>query len=124
MSGSLARNRRNRGHRRRRASALSHLVLDQLSECLDRGSVPHLVIAGRPGASALVSTCRSWKQGMDAASELMEKGAELALQLHEWPKPRVFTVTGHAMAMGAVLLGCADLRIGAMGGIQDRIPTR
>jgi enoyl-CoA hydratase len=47
--------------------------------------------------------------------ELMEKGAKVALRLHEWPKPRVMAVTGHALAMGAVLLGCADLRIGAVG---------
>lgn len=99
-----------------KANALSHLVLDQLDECLDRAvEYPALVIAGRPGRFSAGFDLSVMKQGMDAASELMEKGAELALRLHEWPKPRVFAVTGHALAMGAVLLGCADLRIGAMG---------
>lgn len=99
-----------------KANALSHLVLDQLGDCLDRAAdSTALVIAGRPGRFSAGFDLAVVKQGMEAASELMEKGAKLALRLHEWPRPRVFAVTGHALAMGAVLLGCADVRIGAVG---------
>ncbi|MCZ7630746.1 MAG: crotonase/enoyl-CoA hydratase family protein [Microthrixaceae bacterium] len=97
-----------------KANALSHLVLDQLDECLDRAvEYPALVIAGRPGrfsAGFDLSVMKQDGRCLGADGE----GAELALRLHEWPKPRC-SRTGHALAMGAVLLGCADLRIGAMG---------
>lgn len=99
-----------------KANALSHPVLDQLDECLDRAAeLSALVIAGRPGKFSAGFDLSVVTQGVEAASELMEKGAKVALRLHEWPKPRVLAVTGHALAMGAVLLGCADVRIGAVG---------
>ncbi len=99
-----------------KANALSHTVLDQLNECLDQAADSSaLAIAGRPGRFSAGFDLSVVQQGVDAASELMEKGAKVALRLHEWPKPRVMAVTGHALAMGAVLLGCADVRIGAVG---------
>lgn len=99
-----------------KANALSHAVLDQLDDCLDRaGESSALVIAGRPGKFSAGFDLSVVTQGAGPASELMAKGAKVALRLHEWPKPRVLAVTGHALAMGAVLLACADVRIGAVG---------
>jgi enoyl-CoA hydratase len=45
----------------------------------------------------------------------MGKGADLALRLVEHPAPVVLGVTGHALAMGAVLMLTADWRVGAEG---------
>lgn len=99
-----------------KANALSHAVLDQLDDCLDRAAEGSaVVIAGRPGKFCAGFDLSVVQQGRAQASELMEKGANVALRLHEWPRPRVLAVTGHALAMGAVLLGCADVRIGAVG---------
>lgn len=99
-----------------KANALSHAALDQLADCLDRAEdSAALVLAGRPGVFSAGFDLSVVNQGSAAASELMEKGATLALRLHEWRRPRVMAVTGHAVAMGAVLLGCADIRIGALG---------
>jgi len=68
---------------------------------------------GRPGrfsAGFDLSVMRS-----DRIVELMTKGSDLALRLVEHPTPVVLGVTGHALAMGAVLLLTADWRVGAEG---------
>ncbi len=49
------------------------------------------------------------------ARGLVGAGAELALQIARHPTPVVIACNGHALAMGAVLLLAADLRIGAAG---------
>ncbi len=99
-----------------KVNALSHVVLDHLDAALDDAKDSSaLVIAGRPGKFSAGFDLSVVQSGGDAVSELMEKGARVALRLHEWSRPRVLAVTGHALAMGAVLLGCADVRIGAMG---------
>lgn len=99
-----------------KANALSHGMLESLSAALDGAAdAPALVLAGRPGRFCAGFDLSVVQQGPEAASALMERGAGLALRLHEWPVPRVMAVTGHALAMGAVMLGCADQRIGAAG---------
>jgi enoyl-CoA hydratase len=42
-------------------------------------------------------------------------GAELAVRIYLFPAPVVLAVTGHALAMGAIVLMAADTRIGADG---------
>jgi enoyl-CoA hydratase len=72
-----------------------------------------LVVAGRPGkfsAGFDLSVI-----GSDRTMELMNRGGRLALRLWSLPIPVVYAVTGHALAMGAVLLCCADYRVGAAG---------
>ena len=99
-----------------KANALSHSMLDQINDCLNRAEDSRaLVVAGRPGKFSAGFDLSVVSQGPGPASELMERGAQMALRLHEWHRPRVMAVTGHALAMGAVLLGCADIRIGAIG---------
>jgi enoyl-CoA hydratase len=73
------------------------------------------VIAGRPGKFCAGFDLSVINEGPEAAAAMMDRGGELSLRLHEWPTPRVIASTGHALAMGAVLLACADLRIGAVG---------
>jgi enoyl-CoA hydratase len=53
--------------------------------------------------------------GPDAARTLVARGAALAIRLARFPAPVVIGCTGHALAMGAVLLTAVDLRIGAQG---------
>ena len=102
-----------------KANALSHDLLDQLDAALDRAeNASAIVIAGRPGKFCAGFDLSVVQLGRAEASALMEKGAKVALRLHTWPKPRVLAVTGHALAMGAVLLACADIRIGTPGGFK------
>lgn len=48
-------------------------------------------------------------------AELVTAGGKLGLRMYESPLPIVIGCTGHALAMGAVALLAADLRIGALG---------
>jgi enoyl-CoA hydratase len=51
-------------------------------------------------------------------TKMVYGGAELGLRLYEFPIPVVAACTGHAIAMGAVLLLSADTRIGAEGNFK------
>lgn len=99
-----------------KANAISMEVADGLWSALDdveASPAKAVVIAGREGkfsAGFHLPTMQS-----DQAMELMGKGGRLALRLFEFPKPVALAVTGHALAMGAVLLMTADHRVGADG---------
>lgn len=99
-----------------KANAISHRTIEDLDAALHEAEGARaLVLAGRPGKFCAGFDLSVVKQGPGAAIEMMNRGAEIALRLHEWPTPRVIASTGHALAMGAVLLSCADVRIGAEG---------
>lgn len=97
-----------------KANALGFEVLDGLLGALDdAGEAKAVCIVGRPGrfsAGFDLSVMRS-----ERAPELMVRGSDLALRLLQHPAPVVLGVTGHALAMGAVLLLTADWRVGAAG---------
>ncbi|HEY5697250.1 MAG TPA: crotonase/enoyl-CoA hydratase family protein [Acidimicrobiales bacterium] len=97
-----------------KANALGFDILDGLLGALDDAADANAVcIVGRPGrfsAGFDLSVMRS-----DRMVELMTKGSDLALRLVEHPTPVVLGVTGHALAMGAVVLMTADWRVGAAG---------
>lgn len=102
-----------------KANAFSHDLLDALGAALDRAGEEEagaVVLTGRPGrfsAGFDLSVIRSGDG--DAVQALVKKGAQLALRLYESPRPVVLGVTGHALAMGAVLCLAADVRIGTRG---------
>ena len=99
-----------------RANAISHAVIEQLDAALDAAEdAAALAIVGRPGKFCAGFDLSVVQQGPAAAAELMDRGARTALRIFEWPRPTVLGVTGHALAMGAVLLCCADWRIGTDG---------
>ena len=99
-----------------KANALSHDAVDGLRDALSAA------VAGPSQAIALIGRAGRFCAGFDldvmrtdGALDLMGKGANLALELFTCPKPVVFGVTGHALAMGAVLLCTPDYRVGATG---------
>ena len=55
------------------------------------------------------------KAGPTQARDLLKAGAELGHHIYLCPIPVVIGCTGHALAMGAIALFCADVRIGAEG---------
>jgi len=74
-----------------------------------------LVIAGRPGRFSAGFDLSVMKQGGDAVAKMLAGGAGVGLRLFGFPMPTVAAVTGHALAMGAVLLMSIDERIAARG---------
>jgi enoyl-CoA hydratase len=100
-----------------KANALSQVAIDGLNAALDRAEkeAGAVILAGRPGRFSAGFDLSSMKAGPDAVRSLVSAGAELLLRLYEAPLPIVTACSGHALAMGAVLLLGSDLRIGAAG---------
>lgn len=104
-----------------KANALSHAVLDGLDDALDRAEkegAKALVLSGRPGRFSAGFDLSVMGQGPHAALDLALRGADVAVRLYASPSPVVLAVTGHALAMGAVLCLAADLRIGSEGAFK------
>jgi len=104
-----------------KANALSPAVLRALADGFrqagDAGQA--VLLTGRPGRfSAGFDLGVMREGGPGAAREMVTAGALLALQIARHPAPVVIASTGHALAMGAVLLMTSDLRIGATGAFK------
>ncbi len=74
-----------------------------------------LVIMGREGMFSAGFDLNVLNEDVAAFADLVVTGAELLRHIVEAPVPVVIGVTGHAVAMGALLLLAADYRIGAEG---------
>jgi len=100
-----------------KANAFSFAMLDALGAALDAAErdAKALVLLGRPGRFSGGFDLGVMNQGGEAMVRLVTTGGRLALRLYEFPRPVVVGCTGHALAMGAVVLCAADLRIGAAG---------
>jgi enoyl-CoA hydratase len=110
-----------------KANALSLDVFHGLIEALELAEkeASVFVLTGRPGIftagfdlKVLTGGAGEGPAGGDAARELLKAGAELALRLYSSPIPVVIAASGHAIAMGALLLCSADTRIGAEGSFK------
>ncbi len=100
-----------------KANALSFDMLAQLGAALDRaeqaGKVT--VICGRPGKFSAGFDLSVMGQGGEEMVRLLQTGANLSRRLLRFETPVVLGVSGHALAMGALLLLSADYRIGIHG---------
>ncbi len=101
-----------------KANALDSSIIDSLHDGLRRAEKEAAAVlltgrAGRFSAGFNLGVLRAG--GPDAARGLVTAGAELAVHVARHPAPVVIACNGHALAMGAVLLLAADLRIGASG---------
>jgi len=101
-----------------KANAISHEMADAIDKALDRAEsdgAKVVVIGGRPGRFCAGFHLPTMQSGVGEARDLLRVGAELALRLYLFPMPVVLAVSGHALAMGAILLMASDVRIGAAG---------
>jgi enoyl-CoA hydratase/carnithine racemase len=100
-----------------KANAISPDLAAQLNEALDRAEAiaKVVVIMGRPGKFSAGFDLSIMGQGGDAMVSLLRDGATLSLRLLRFPTPVVLAASGHALAMGALLLLSADYRIGVEG---------
>lgn len=100
-----------------KANAISHDIANGIHEALEqaRREAAAVVLAGRPGRFSAGFDLSVMTSSPEAARNLLKAGAEIAIEIHEFPMPVVVASTGHALAMGAILLMAADTRIGADG---------
>ena len=100
-----------------KANALNHEVIDALRAELRAAQADNgaMVLAGRPNRFSGGFDLSIMTAGPDAAMPLLQAGAELAMDIYLSRVPVVIACTGHAVAMGAILLMAADLRIGTAG---------
>jgi enoyl-CoA hydratase len=100
-----------------KANAMSHAIVDGINTafaqaCRDAKAV---AIVGRDGKFSAGFDLTTMKAGPKQARDLLKAGAEMGHALYVAPIPVVIGCTGHALAMGAIALFCADVRIGAEG---------
>jgi len=100
-----------------KVNALTPALLDALSHALDaaEAGAGAVVLAGRPGVFCAGLDLNVMRAGGREAMELLHKGTEIFLRLAEFPRPVVTACTGHALAAGAVLLLCSDVRVCSAG---------
>ena len=102
-----------------KANAISRAVVDEINGHLDAidsdGDVRAVMIAGRPGRFSAGFDLGAMTGSPESMRELVTGGGRLAARLLLQPHPVVIACTGHALAMGALLLLAGDHRIGAAG---------
>lgn len=100
-----------------KANVVSAASVAALNASLDRAEkeAKAVLIVGRPGRFSAGFDLSVMRQGGPPVVALVRSGAELALRLYSFPLPVVAAVSGHALAMGAVLLLSVDERIAAAG---------
>jgi len=100
-----------------KANVFSHTSIPALTQALDQAEkeAKAVVVIGRPGRFSAGFDLSVMGQGGDAVGQLVGAGAELAIRFYSSPLPTLAAVSGHALAMGAVLLLSVDERFCAAG---------
>jgi enoyl-CoA hydratase len=100
-----------------KANALSFAMFDAFNAGLDAASATGkpVVIAGRPGKFSAGFDLSIMAGDRADMLRLLRRGADLAVRLLSFETPVVLAVTGHALAMGALLCLSADYRVGIRG---------
>jgi enoyl-CoA hydratase len=90
-------------------------TVEALSAAVDRAEAEAgaILIVGRDGKLSAGFDLEVMTSGVEAMRSLVGSGARLLMRLYGSPLPVVVACTGHALAMGALLLLAADSRIGA-----------
>jgi len=100
-----------------KVNALSFDMIAAVNTALDQAEQAGKVVllCGRPGKFSAGFDLSIMGQGGDAMFDLLRAGAELSRRIVNFDTPVVLAVSGHALAMGALLLLSADYRIGMLG---------
>ena len=100
-----------------KANALGPAMLDALDAAFDRAEreAKAVVLAGRPGRFCAGFDLKHMMAGPESARALVTRGAEVLLRMYAHPQPLVVACTGHALAGGALVVLCGDVRLGTAG---------
>ena len=108
-----------------KANVLTHAAIESIHVLLTKAEADEakaVAIIGRPGKFSAGFDLSVMGAGPDQARDLLRAGADLALRIYTFPMPVLLGATGHALAMGAILLMAADVRIGADGPFKVGLP--
>jgi enoyl-CoA hydratase len=109
-----------------KVQALDIELVDDLSAALDAalaGGAPPLVLTGTGGNfSAGVDLFRLVREGGEYTKRLLPAFSALLQKLFVYPGPLVAALNGHAVAGGAILAWCGDLRVMASGKGRIGVP--
>jgi len=100
-----------------KANAVSAQLIEGFHDCLTRAEreADAVLLAGRPGRFSGGFDLSVMTSGIEPMRKLVIGGAELLVRLYSFPRPVITACTGHALAMGALLLLASDRRVGARG---------
>lgn len=100
-----------------KANALGFDMIAAINAGLDVAEARGMpvVIEGRPGKFSAGFDLTVMVNQDAETQRLLSQGAELSLRLMRFKTPVILAVTGHALAMGALLCLSADYRIGTQG---------
>ncbi len=100
-----------------KVNAISPALAAELNAALDQAEAAAkvVVIAGRAGKFSAGFDLSVMGQGGDPMMALLRTGAGLSLRMLRFPTPVIIACSGHALALGALLLLSADYRIGIEG---------
>ncbi|MBX6749365.1 MAG: crotonase/enoyl-CoA hydratase family protein [Micromonosporaceae bacterium] len=100
-----------------KVNAMSPAMVAAVNAALDRAEADGaiVVLAGRPGVFCAGFDLKTLAAQDDAADRLALDGFALVSRLVAFPTPVVAACSGHAIALGALLLAACDYRLGAVG---------
>lgn len=101
-----------------KANAMAPAMSAALNARLDQaaGEASAIVIKGREGILCGGFDLKIIRGDDDALkAQMRDAGMKLLKRLYLSPQPIIFAVTGHAVAMGALLLLAGDMRVGLAG---------
>lgn len=101
-----------------KVNAVTVELAEQLLAAIERAEseAGAILLAGRAGKFSAGFDLKVMQGGdSEAANALLNLGGRVALRLMESPLPTVALCTGHALAMGALILLACDTRIGVAG---------
>jgi enoyl-CoA hydratase len=100
-----------------KANALSIPMLSELHASFGQAEADGAiaVLTGREGRFSGGFHLPTLRGGGEDGRKMLRSGFDLAVRMLTFPKPVVIACPGHAVAQAAILLLCADERIGAAG---------
>ncbi len=100
-----------------KVNALGPPLMTALAEALDQAEAEAsaIVLAGRANRFCAGFDLNVLMSGPQQGADLFEQGARTFQRIYGFPRPVVAACTGHALAGGALLLLCCDVRVGAQG---------
>lgn len=100
-----------------KANALSFDMLEHINASLDKAAATGkvVILTGREGRFSAGFDLSIMSQGGETTMNLLRSGADIARRILNFDTPVILAITGHSMAMGALLMLCGDYRIGTAG---------
>lgn len=106
-----------------KANAMGIDMLAAINAALDRAEkeAKVVVLQGRDGVFSAGFDLKVFARGGADVPAMLDAGLRLCARLVGYPLPVLAVCTGHALALGAILLNCCDARVGTLGASRIQI---